>query len=79
MSVTGTATQVAGENPGRITLLVANAGNAAVFLGNASVTAATGYPLAPGASVELATTAAVHAVAASGSASVRFLDLANAI
>lgn len=75
VTVGATAVKLADYDGMRIALLVSNAGSEIVFLGKSVVTAATGYPLAPGGSIRLETTSETWAVTASGSVNVHVLAL----
>lgn len=77
ITVANTATQIVAENTGRITVRIANTGNATVYLGGSDVTTANGFPLATNTSIELATTAAIYGIVATGTINVRFLELTN--
>jgi len=64
------AARTGASGTGRIAATLVNAGAATVFFGPSGVTTATGMPLPPNASVTLNTTAAIYAVAASGTTTI---------
>jgi hypothetical protein len=68
------AAVIKAANANRAALLVKNAGSAIVYLGDASVTTGTGYPLFPGEAVGLPTKSAVYGVAASGTQTIGYLE-----
>jgi hypothetical protein len=80
VTVTTSATDIVGTDlTNRIQIIVQNIGNKDVYIGsNASVTAANGLLLASGSSMVLDAGAGinVHGITASGSASVRYFELA---
>lgn len=79
-TVTTTATDLIGTDlSGRFSVLLQNVGSKDVYIGsNASVTTANGILLAAGSSVilEAGSTINMHGITSSGSASVRYFELA---
>lgn len=75
-TVTTTSAQAiaARENRKRVILLALPENTAAVDVGASGVAAGSGFPLAPGASLTLETTAAIHADAASGSQVLAYVE-----
>jgi hypothetical protein len=58
----------------RVVLLALPANTANIDVGASGVASGSGFPLAPGASVTLYTTAAIHADAASGTQSLAYVE-----
>lgn len=61
-------------NRKRVVLLALPANTANIDVGPSGVASGSGFPLAPGASVTLYTTAAIHADAASGTQSLAYCE-----
>lgn len=74
VSVGVTATSIKGATAGRAALLVTNAGSTTVFLGDASVTILTGFPLAAGSTVGVPQTSALFGIVAASTATVGFME-----
>ena len=75
VSVTSTATLVAPGTTTRSSLVMVNNGSVTVFVGAASVTTATGTPVAAGASISLSNfNGALYGIVASGTCDVRTLE-----
>jgi hypothetical protein len=74
VSIGTTGAQIVGARDTRRRIVLVNDGSADAFVGGAGVTTATGVRLAPGASMTLQTTAAVHAVTASGTTPVHYWE-----
>lgn len=73
--VTGAATQIVAAYPSRSGITIVNTGGVTVYIGeNATVTTATGYPLAASASVSFSTTGAVYGITAGTAATVGYLQ-----
>jgi hypothetical protein len=76
--ITSTATDIAATDlPARKYLHLANEGNKKAFLGDASVTDATGFPISPGEKQLYRAGASInmHAITTSGTADMRRLEL----
>ena len=73
VSVGTTATQIFASKPGVDQVLIQNMGTASVFIGKAGVTAATGYPILAGDTVELPVTEAIFGIVATGTQTVAVL------
>lgn len=78
VGTTATPLTTAGETDQRtgLTAVVANVGTGTVYLGNASVTAAAGYPLDAGnqLAIDLDAGERLHGIVASGTVAVRVLQ-----
>jgi hypothetical protein len=74
VSVGNTATSIIAGNGLRDSLVICNIGTQTVFLGNASVTAATGHALPAGAAVTLTVESPVYGIVASSTATITFLE-----
>jgi hypothetical protein len=66
-TITGTASQIVPQYSSRSGLTIVNTGSNTVYIGEAAVTSATGYPLLASASVSFSTTGAVFGVSSGGS------------
>lgn len=80
VSVTTTAGSAVSARETRkyVTILAADTNTDTIFVGASGVDAATpanGFPLRPGASITLATTAAVHADAVSGTQTLYYIEV----
>lgn len=75
-SVTTTSGQAvaARETRKRVVLLALSSNTATIDIGASGVASGSGFPLEPGASVALCTTAAIHADAASGTQSLAYVE-----
>jgi len=77
VTVATTATLLQAENSARCKLVIANNSTAPIYVGGASVTTATGIPIAAGASlVDDASEDAWYAIVAVGTADVRVEETA---
>lgn len=76
VTVTSSATQIKAALSTRAAILVTNAGTATVYLGDASVTTSTGFPLAAGATVGLPQATVLYGIVASTSQVVGYLEYA---
>lgn len=65
---------VAAARDTRKSILVRNRGTVVVYFGTGTVSASNGFPLDAGEAMTIQTTAAVKAIAASGSATVAYLE-----
>lgn len=74
VSVGATATQILAANTSRAAILVTNNGSQIIYLGDASVTTSTGFPLAAGSTVGLPQTSALYGIVASSTATAGFLE-----
>lgn len=77
VSVTTTSAQAIATRAGRISidLLALPTNTANIDVGASGVASGSGFPLAPGASISLSTTAAIHADAASGTQSLAYVEV----
>ena len=73
-SVANTATQIIAANTSRAALLVTNSGAATIFLGDASVTTSTGFPLAAGSTIGIPQTSALYGIVVTGTQTAGFLE-----
>ena len=74
ISVAATVTNVVGPNNSRTGLLITNPGTVAVYLGNVSVTTATGAYLPGGASINFPTQGPVYGISSGAAQTVTFLE-----
>lgn len=74
VAILTSATQIIAANTSRAALLVTNAGGATIYLGDASVTTSTGFPLASGSTIGVPQTSALYGVAAATGNTAGFLE-----
>jgi len=76
VSVASTATLIKAANVDRVELVINNTGGASVYLGGSGVTSSNGLELRGGETIFLDTsTAAVYGITASGSKTVRLVEV----
>jgi hypothetical protein len=74
VAVAEAAIVLVAANDARSAVTLTNTGAATVFIGKATVTAATGHALAAGASITLRTSAALYGISASGTNTVTYCE-----
>lgn len=74
VAILTTATQIIAANNSRAALLVTNEGTATVYLGDASVTTSTGFPLAAGATIGVPQVSALYGIAVAIGNNAGFLE-----
>ena len=76
VSISASATQIIGANAARAGVVITNPGTIlTVYIGNAGVTAANGFPLAPGNSITLPVVGAVYGITSSSIQTVGYLEV----
>lgn len=73
ITVNATATVIVALNSSRNSVAIANTGSVTVYVGDANVTTANGFPIAAGASLGLNTTSAVYGIVATGTGTVAYI------
>lgn len=75
VSVANVATSIKAVNTGRVTLIVFNNSASIIYLGDATVTTATGYTLGISESRTIEDTEQIYGIVSAGTADLRYIEV----